>query len=86
MGDIIDPGVPDIYADNVGAVEIIGNGANVRVIYYSWQGTGPDRIKVAVAKIVFPRSAICQDTISRLVSEQERTVESAKVVPLQIAH
>jgi hypothetical protein len=64
--------VSDVYVDNVGGVEIIGQGQNVRVIYYTWQGTGTNRQAVVVAKIVMPMNAVNRGTISRMLTEQIR--------------
>jgi hypothetical protein len=62
--------VTDVYVDNVGAVEVIGDGQIVRVIYFTWQGTGAGRQAIVVAKIVMPVTAVNRGTITRMLAEQ----------------
>ena len=60
--------ISDIYADGVGAVEVLGG--NVRVIYYTWEGPPGERNKVVVAKLVMPINAVNERALARMLSEQ----------------
>ena len=60
--------ISDIYADGVGAVEVLGG--NVRVIYYTWEGPPGERNKVVVAKLVMPIGAVNERALAKMLSEQ----------------
>ena len=60
--------IADIYADGVGAVELLGG--NVRVIYYTWEGPPGERNKVVVAKLVMPINAVNQRALGKMLSDQ----------------
>jgi hypothetical protein len=60
--------IADIYADGVGAVELLGG--NVRVIYYTWEGPPGERNRVIVAKLVMPINALTQRALGKMLSEQ----------------
>ena len=73
--------ISDIYADGVGAVEVLGG--NVRVIYYTWEGPPGDRNKVVVAKLVMPIGAVNERALAKMLSEQlaaQRMVASEEEV------
>jgi hypothetical protein len=74
--------ISDIYADGVGAVEVLGG--NVRVIYYTWEGPPGERNKVVVAKLVMPIGAVNERALAKMLSEQlaaQRMVASEEDVP-----
>lgn len=51
--DVIEPlPIPDVYADDIAMVELIG--PNVRLTYFTWQ----DGQRVVVCKLVRPRESI----------------------------
>jgi hypothetical protein len=60
--------ISDIYADGVGAVEVLGG--NVRIIYYTWEGPPGERNKVVVAKLVMPIGAVNERALAKMLSEQ----------------
>jgi hypothetical protein len=60
--------ISDIYTDGVGAVEVLG--ANVRIIYYTWEGPPGERNKVVVAKLVMPIDAVNGRALAKMLSEQ----------------
>jgi hypothetical protein len=83
--------ISDIYADGVGAVEVLGG--NVRVIYYTWEGPPGERNKVVVAKLVMPIGAVNERALAKMLSEQlaaQRMVaseeEAADRVPIPGLH
>ena len=82
--------ISDIYADGVGAVEVLGG--NVRVIYYTWEGPPGERNKVIVAKLVMPIGAVNERALAKMLSEQlaaQRMVagdEEADRVPIPGLH
>jgi hypothetical protein len=45
--------VIDIYADGIDDVELIGDGANIRLTFYTWRHGE----KIVVARIVRPKSS-----------------------------
>jgi hypothetical protein len=74
--------ISDIYADGVGAVEVLGG--NVRVIYYTWEGPPGERNKVVVAKLVMPIGAVNERALAKMLSEQlaaQRMVASEEDAP-----
>lgn len=68
MDAIDNAGVPDIYADDIETVEVVG--PNVRVIFFTWQGPPGNRQKVVVAKIVRPIEQAGKGKLGRLVCER----------------
>ena len=82
--------ISDIYADGIGAVEVLGG--NVRVIYYTWEGPPGERNKVVVAKLVMPIKAANERALAKMLSEQlaaQRMVacdEEADRVPIPGLH
>jgi hypothetical protein len=62
--------VADVYADDLGAVELLGGG-NVRLIWYAWCGPATDRSKVAVAKLILPIAAVTDERVLKLIAEQK---------------
>jgi len=83
--------ISDIYADGVGAVEVLGG--NVRLIYYTWEGPPGERNKVIVAKLVMPINAVNERALGKMLSEQlaaQRVVGSEEdatdKVPIQGLH
>lgn len=56
--------IPDIYADGIGAVELLGS--CVRVILYAEHG----RDRIVVAKIIRQIATIDRDRLERMIAEQ----------------
>lgn len=59
--------VPDIYADDVAMVEILG--PNVRLTYFTWQ----DGQRIVVCKLVRPRDSV-KGTVRQMLDVAEKAV------------
>jgi hypothetical protein len=62
--------VPDIYADGISDVEVLGDGANVRLTFFTWR----DGEKIIVARLVRPRSSFLAIDHIQAIIEAQRMV------------
>jgi hypothetical protein len=64
--------VPDIYADGIAEVEVLGDGANIRLTFFTWRNGE----KVIVARIVRPRSSfVAIDSIQAILEAKRLLVK-----------
>ena len=62
--------VPDIYADGIAEVEILGDGVNIRLTFFTWRNGE----KIIVARLVRPRSSFLAIDHIQAIIEAQRVV------------
>ena len=62
--------VPDIYADGIAEVEILGDGVNIRLTFFTWRNGE----KIIVARLVRPRSSFLAIDHIQAIIEAQRMV------------
>jgi len=79
MRGMIEPvSIPDIYADDLGTVELLG--PNVRQYYFVWS----EGQKVVVAKIVRPLVTIDAGQLIRMVQAETLALRASGLTPMHL--
>ncbi len=61
--------VPDIYADGIADVEVLGDGENIRITFFTWRHGE----KVIVCRMVRPRASyLSTDMFRALIKSTKR--------------
>ncbi len=61
--------VPDIYADGIADIEVLGDGENIRVTFFTWRNGE----RIIVCRMVRPRTSyLTTDVFRELIDAKRR--------------